>query len=86
MTSTASETLRMSALASLTRIASGVGLAGSIPRTSRSANRSQAVGVGDARRVHLAGPGSAYPGGQLGVGRVGVRDAERARQLPAPCP
>ena len=42
--STASDTLRVPARASRTRIHSGVGRVGSIPRTSRSTNRSHAVG------------------------------------------
>ena len=44
MTSTASDTLRCPALASRTSMRSGVRTAGSMPRTSRSTNRSQAVG------------------------------------------
>ena len=44
MTSTASDTLRIPALASRTRSGSGTGLVPSKPRTSRSTNRSQAVG------------------------------------------
>ena len=68
MTSTASETLRIPARASRTRIGSGVGRVGSTPRTSRSTNRSQAVGSSmlagytapaDLRRRPRAGPASA---------------------------
>ena len=43
MTSTASETVRIPDLASRTRISSGVGRLSSIPRTSLSTNRSQAL-------------------------------------------